>query len=162
LAPLDFAVLAPVPREHLDDGQDVARRTGYVCFGSHKWELFRELDRRRDGERVPVLIYASHNEELAEWGYVVAWKGNYVGSVDDTMGKLEEERGGHRPRSTDKYRHKGDSATGWPVFWKVSDLTQLTDTERRELRDFQSYRTGRDKENSAPRGPEIIVRPMWV
>lgn len=159
---IDFAILAPVPREHIEDGQKVTQEKGYVCFGSAKWELFRALDARRQGRPVPVVLYASHNEDLADWGYVVAWRGNYIGSVEDTDEKVAEERGGHRPESTDKYRAKGDSATGWAVFWRVSDLILLPESERRELRAFQSFRTGKDRELTAPRGPEVISRPLWL
>jgi len=160
MTPVDFAILAPVPREHLEDAPGVAAFTGHVCFGSDKWELFRQIDDRRKGADVPVLIYASHNEELADWGFVVAWRGSYIGSVEDTLGKKEEERMGHRPPSTFKY--SGDRATGWGIFWKVKDLTRLPEADRKELREFQSYRTGKDRENAAPRGPEVIVRPAWL
>jgi hypothetical protein len=64
---VDFAILAPVPRVHIESGEGIAQTTGYVSFGSDKWELFREVEQRRAGQDVPVLIYASHNEDLAEW-----------------------------------------------------------------------------------------------
>ena len=157
---IDFAILAPVPREHLEEAPGVSASTGHVAFGSDKWELFRDIDARRNGSDVPVLIYASHNEASADWGYVVAWRGMYIGAVDTDLGKKEEERLNHRPPSTFKY--KGDNATGWGIFWKVQGLVQLPAADRRELREFQSYRTGKERENAAPRGPEVILRPHWL
>ena len=139
---------------------NICRTTGYVCFGSDKWELFRELDSRRQGDEVPVLIYASHNENPADWGYVVAWCGMYIGSVEDTETKYVEQQAGHRPPTTQQYA--SDNAAGWGVFWKVRDLVELPVPQRREIREFQSFRTGRDRENAAPRGPEIIKRPPWI
>jgi hypothetical protein len=157
---VDFAILAPVPKEHLDSGVDTCVRTGYVCFGSNKWELFRLLDARGRGAEVPVLIYASHSEDLADWGYVVAWTGTYIGSIEDSEAKREEERTGHRPPTTSKYRH--DNAIEWAIFWKVKGLIQLPAADRKEIRELQSFLTGEDRMNKAPRGPEIIVRPPWI
>ncbi len=55
----DFAILAPVPLEHLESGQPVAEEKGFVAFGSRGRKFFRDMDERRDGNPVPVLIYAS-------------------------------------------------------------------------------------------------------
>lgn len=160
MSAMDFAILAPVPRAHIESGEGIARTTGYVCFGSDKWELFREVERRRAGREVPVLLYASHNEELAEWGFVVAWTGLYIGVVEDASEKRRDEQAGHRPPTT--ARHPNDNARGWGVFWRVKALRELSAAERRELRELQSYRTGKDRDQRAPRGPEIIVRPPWI
>ena len=35
----DFSILAPVPLEHLQSGGAIADATGFVAFGSRKWEL---------------------------------------------------------------------------------------------------------------------------
>ena len=40
----DFALLAPVPLEHLQSGREVAEKEEYVAFGTRKWELLRRLD----------------------------------------------------------------------------------------------------------------------
>ena len=58
----DFSILAPVPLEHLQSGRAIASATGFVAFGSRKWELFRKVDELRGGARVPVLIYPSHED----------------------------------------------------------------------------------------------------
>src|SRR5688572_5431931 len=115
----EFAILAPVPREHLESGKEIAESTGYVCFGSDLFELFRKVDQERHGAEVPVLLYASHTTELADWGYVIAWRGVYVGCVEDADAKRAEELAGHRPPTTRKY--PSDNASGWGVFWKVKE-----------------------------------------
>jgi hypothetical protein len=51
----DFAILAPVPLEHLKSGVNIVAKEGFVAYSSGKWELFREIDERRDGRRVPSL-----------------------------------------------------------------------------------------------------------
>ena len=159
---VDFAILAPVPRIHLEDAPGIASLTGYVSFGSQKYELFRDVDKQRRDQDVPVLLYASHNEDLAEWGYVVAWQGKDMGSTEDPLEKRQDEKLGHRPPSTARFAANGDTAAGWAVFWRVRELVQLQENERRELRDFQSFRTGKDDENTAPRGPEVSVRPHRI
>lgn len=55
-----IALLAPVPLEHLLDGETTARTEGKVAFGSRKWDTFRQLDALREGMPVDVYIYASH------------------------------------------------------------------------------------------------------
>ncbi|MFC0304607.1 hypothetical protein ACFSTI_00385 [Rhizorhabdus histidinilytica] len=61
----DSSILTPVPLEHLQSGQAMAAATGFVAFGSLKWERFRKVDALRGGGRVPVLIYPSHETEPA-------------------------------------------------------------------------------------------------
>ena len=43
----NFAILAPVPLEHLQSGKNIAVKEGFVAFGSRKWELFRRVDEMR-------------------------------------------------------------------------------------------------------------------
>ena len=64
----DFAILAPVPLEHLESGQGIATDKGFVAFGSRKFELFRDIDERRGVDPVPVLIYPSHEDDPAKGG----------------------------------------------------------------------------------------------
>ena len=51
-----FALLAPVPLEHLRSGQKVSEQKGFVAFGTRKWEMLRKLDEMREGAPIPVLI----------------------------------------------------------------------------------------------------------
>jgi hypothetical protein len=84
---LHFAILAPVPLEHLQTGLDVCAKKGSVAFGTRKWELFRSLDQKRDGQPVAALIYPSHDEDLsAKDTFIVSWFGWYVRSIDSKGG----------------------------------------------------------------------------
>lgn len=81
-----FAILAPVPREHLESGIEVAANEGFVAFGSMKWELFRKIEDLRQGRTVPALLYPSYENVPAKLTFVVAWIGRYVGHVDSVNG----------------------------------------------------------------------------
>ena len=82
-----FALLAPVPLEHLRSGQKVSEQKGFVAFGTRKWEMLRKLDEMREGAPIPVLIYPSHEDVPAKESFVVSWYGWYVGHVDSVMGQ---------------------------------------------------------------------------
>ena len=156
---VDFAILAPVPLEHLKSGYEVVRQHGYVSFGSQKWELFREVDQLRNGEKVPVLIYPSHETVAAKLTYQVAWVGWCIGHVDQTDEKLDDQKEGHRPPTTEKYSQ--DNAYGWAIFWRVEDLHPLTSDRQVPISRLSSYKTGHWRKNKPPFGPEIVARPGW-
>lgn len=159
---MDFAILAPVPREHLDSGLDVLTKLDYVSFGSQKWELFREIELLRDSEDVPVLIYPSHEDDVVKLTYQVSWTAWYIGSTEDNAEKISDQSNGHRPPTTKKYHDVGDHAGAWAVFWRVKQLKQLPEAEWIPIRELDSYKTGYWRKNAAPRGPEIVSRPSWV
>lgn len=98
----DFSILAPVPLEHLQSGGAIASATGFVAFGSRKWELFRKVDELRGGARVPVLIYPSHEDVVAKLSFVVSWLGWYVGCEESGNGKHSKGMT-HRPPTTGQY-----------------------------------------------------------
>jgi hypothetical protein len=63
-----FAILAPVPLEHLQSGKDIAETEGFVAFGSRKWELDfrcpdrqRRLAQRQTSERARARCHALNN-----------------------------------------------------------------------------------------------------
>ncbi len=153
-----FAILAPVPLEHLESGVAIAAEKGFVAFGSRKFELFRGVDARRDGEPVRVLIYPSHEDDPAKLSFVVSWVGWYVGSEETNNGRhpLGME---HRPPSTGKYT--SDNQGYWAVFWHVSDLTQLSKSESFPISKLQTIKGGWRK-NAPPRGPELVDDPPFV
>ena len=159
---VDFAILAPVPEEHLASGESVANDSGYVSFGSMKWELFRAVDELRSGERVPVLIYPSHEEVVIKLAFQVAWTGWYLGHVSSYADKHFDETNGHRPPTTAKYKALGDHAGEWAVFWRVEGLRRLPEAQCIPIRDLESYKTGYWRKNAPPRGPEIVARPPWI
>ena len=157
---VDFALLAPVPLEHLESGYEVARLKGHVSFQSQKWELFREVDRLRGESVVPVLVYPSHEGVEVEISYLIKWVGWYTGHVDDQSAKRREEDEGFRPPTTRKYPQ--DRAEHNAVFWRVKDLRTLAKGMEIPIRDLESYKTGYWRKHSPPRGPEIVRRPAWI
>ncbi|MGH7614594.1 MAG: hypothetical protein ACREMW_11220 [Gemmatimonadales bacterium] len=156
--PIDFAILAPVPLVHLESALTIAGQQPYVAFGSRKYELFEAIDRDRGSELVPVLIYPSHDEDRVEFDYKVSWSGWYVGSCSDQETKFADQRAGRRPPSAKAYPN--DNASFWSTFWHVAALIRLPQHEHREIRDLNNFRTGAERENAAPRGPERILSPF--
>lgn len=154
---VDFAILAPIPAEHLESG--LALWGEYVSFGSHKWELFRKVDELRRGAEVPVLIYPSHETDVVKLTFQVEWFAWYIGHVDDSR-KFDDETSGRRPPTTARYPE--DNASGWSLFWRVRSLVQLPPEHHLAIREVETYKTGNWRKNSPPRGPEIVARPAWV
>jgi hypothetical protein len=156
---LDFAILAPVPREHLDSALGVLKSQPYVAFGSQKWELFRMVEKLREGGEVPVLIYPSNEDDVVKLTYEVSWTAWYVGCTEDSNEKLADQNGGRRPPTTVKYYPNSDHANDWGVLWRVNRLHRLPAADSIPIRELDSYKTGYWRKNAPPRGPEIVARP---
>jgi hypothetical protein len=156
---VDFAILAPVPMEHLQSGLEVQHTQAYVAYGSMKWQLFREVDKLRNGQPVPMLIYPSHDADRPELTYEIGWIGWYIGHAEDYSEKHADETNGRRPPSTEKYL--GDNAEGWAVFWRVEKLRPLPESMRVSIGELESYKTGHWRKNAAPYGPKIVAKPDW-
>lgn len=156
----DFALLAPIPAMHLESALAVAQATGFVSFGSQKWELFREVDKLRLGADVPVLIYPSHERDEAKVTFRVTWSAWYIGHTDDGLTKREDEKTGHRPPTT--FGFPEDNSTGWAIFWRVRDLTPLAPERQCPIKELESFKTEYWRKNAPPRGPEIIARPNFI
>jgi hypothetical protein len=160
MALIDFAILAPIPLEHLPPAAEIARNTGYVSFGSYKFELFRQIDHMAQGEQVPVVIYPSHESDVVHTSFRISWCAWYIGHVAGHDEKRSDERSGHRPATTQQYEN--DNAIGWPIFWRIKDLQQLPSEHHKRISDLASYKTGFWRKNSPPRGPEVVARPEWI
>jgi hypothetical protein len=150
-----IALLAPVPLEHLLDGETTAKTEGKVAFGSRKWDTFRQLDALREGMPVDVYIYASHPD--GQWDYDVSWRARYIQHVESTMGAHPDGMK-YRPASTGKYPN--DNSGHWAVFWEVEDLERLPKEQRIVL----AALTGFGKKKSyghafSPEGPLLIEHP---
>lgn len=156
---VDFALLAPVPREHLDGAQEIADSEGFVAFGSMKWELFRQLDTIRNEQPVPVLIYPSHEGVSAKLTFTIAWTGWYIGHVE-AVGGAHPDGMKHRPKSMAKYAN--DVSGYWAVFWHVKDLKPLPEDEHQPISSLKSHASSKYRLNAPPRGPEIVARPVWI
>lgn len=151
----EFAIVAPVPLEHLETGESVAQSTGFVAFGSMKWELFRDIDQRRGDAAVPVLIYPSADDSPSSLALRIAWCGIYVGSSESKSGAHIAGMT-HRPSSTEKYA--GDNKGHWAVFWHVSGLCRLPSAQQLPISALQTVKGGWRK-NAPPRGPELVQLP---
>jgi hypothetical protein len=152
---VDFAILAPVPQEHLDSGEAVASAEGFVCFASDNFEFFRDVDERRAGQPVPILFYQSHASDGSP-RFETPWFGWYEGRIEDAAEKRQLEAR-HRPPTTTKYG--GDHAGGWGTFYKVRVLRPLAPAERVPLYKFTLYKSGKPKMSHAPQGPLLVHRP---
>ena len=157
---VDFAILAPVPLEHLKSGKAIAKSEGFVAFGSRKWDLFRKVDELRHGERVPVLLYPSHDyESPARLDFMIAWFGWYVGHVE-AVGGAHPEGMRHRPPTTLQY--PDDNRGHWVVFWHVEGLLKLRKSDQFPISTVGTYKGGTWHKDAVPRGPELVAVPNWL
>lgn len=157
---VDFAILAPVPDEHLVSGSDVLANEGFVAFGSLKWELFPEIDQLRGDKPVPMLIYPSYEHEAAKISYVIKWTGWYVGHVRSVAGAHPD---GMRYRPETAKNYPNDLSGYWAIFWHVAELQKLPEAKHKSIASLHSYKTAKFwKAGHAPRGPEIVARPSWI
>ena len=156
-----FALLAPVPREHLLSGCLIAEATGFVAFGTRKWELLRELNTKRcddDGlitGRVAVLIYASLDSIPAQNSSIVSWFGWYDGS-EETSNGAHSQKMKHRPPTTAAY--PTDNRGHWAAFWHVRGLRELPLAKRKPVGEIARI-VGGLRKNAAPHGPELVELP---
>lgn len=162
----EFAILAPVPIQHLDSAMELLTEKEYVAFGSMKFELFHEIELVLAGDRnpnnVPVLIYPSHGKEGEvddEIPYEVSWKASYF-ELADTRDKMRfDEENGFRPKSTMVETEAANLPGGWGLYWRVKNLERLPEGRRIAIRDIKSYGRKYWRKDSPPRGPEIVQRP---
>jgi hypothetical protein len=158
----DFALLAPVPLEHLQSGLGIAEKEGFVAYGTRKWPLLRDLELRRRSDdglvagRVAVLIYQSVNEDnLTRQSHVVSWFGWYAGSEEtDTgshSGKMKYRPPTTAASSTDNLGH-------WAAFWHVSGLRKLPPAKQIPIGKIGRIAGGL-RNGAAPRGPDLVALP---
>jgi hypothetical protein len=145
-----IALLAPVPLEHLESGQNLKERVAFGSCGSRALKLFQKLDKERAGMDVDVYIYASP----AQSGLEVSWAARYVGSVKSVNGAHPDGMK-YRPEST-------VNDTESDVFWEVKDLKQLPPEERILVSQLTGFGSSKKKAYSptfAPRSPLLINHP---
>ena len=150
-----FAILAPVPLEHLESGKPIADAKGYVAFGTSKWELFQKIDTMRKDARVAVLIYLSWGDEIVDNGLKVSWFGWYQGHTH-SKGGAHPNGMTHRPPTTLKYPK--DNVGHWAAFWHVSGLRELPQAKQLPISKIGTIKGGWRK-NAPPRGPELVALP---
>lgn len=124
-----FAMLAPVPEEHLLSGLEAIQaqkaqgvEQPVVAFGSMAFEIFRKADELRggpDGNAVEVLLYASHAKEQSLTPKAT-WRAVYTKQIPSRNGRYPKERSYERPKTA----LEGDKPV-WAIFWQIRDLEEL-------------------------------------
>ena len=151
----NVALLAPVPFEHLNDGQGVVQEKGKVAFGSRAFETFLELDKQRKGMPVDVYIYESHGE--GHYDFKVSWRGRYIGFVNSDLGAHPNGMD-YRPKSTAKYL--SDNSGYWAVFWELDSLERIPEGERIHVSEFTGHKKKKAYGHAfSPEGPLLIEHP---
>jgi hypothetical protein len=152
----NVALLAPVPKEHLDDGRKTVMAKGKVAFGSMKWETFRDLDTLRAGMPVDVYIYES--EGVGKMNGSVTWRGRYVFHDESDMGTPRAAVKPFRPEST--FNYEADNQGHWAIFWVLDLLERVPEGEEVWVGEFTGY--GKKKaygHSFSPEGPLLIEHP---
>lgn len=129
--------------------------TGFVAFGTRKWELLRQLNNMQGDGRVAVLIYPSHEEVEAKDSFIVSWFGWYAGSEETSTG-AHSKRMTHRPSTTGDYAQ--DNHGHWAAFWHVSNLRELPPAKCLSIGKIAGFAGGWRKD-APPRGPELVTLP---
>jgi hypothetical protein len=143
-----IALLAPVPRVHLESALETQTPDGQAAFGTRAWELFNDLDQRRAGLPVDVYIYESHSEGSFEGK--VTWHARYV--------RLEPDRHKakpYRPKSTETDTFEGE------VYWTVEWLRRMQPNEHIPVADFIGF--GHRKpygQSFPPHRPLLVEHPL--
>jgi hypothetical protein len=152
----DIALLAPVPKEHLDEAVKTVQKAKRVAFGSRNWDIFSNLDQKRDGKPVDVYIYESYGS--GQYDFRVSWHARYLQNVGAING-AHPDKMTFRPASTAKYL--GDNEGGdWLVFWEVDSLHELPEQNRIHVGAFTPFGKKKPYGNSfVPRGPMMIQHP---
>jgi hypothetical protein len=121
-----FAILAPVPEQHLISGLDAIaqqldadppQNPPLLAYGSDAFEVFGQADQLRKETSVQMYFYASHAKEQP-LNHQATWRATYIGHVHSRRGRYPGSAL-HRPAST-----QNDAPT-WAVFWRVQDLEKL-------------------------------------
>lgn len=149
------ALLAPVPKEHLEDGRQTVLTKGKVAFGSRAWETFRKLDELR--KEMPVDVYIYESDGSGHRDYLTSWKGRCIGHVDSDL-DAHPDGLTFRPESTWKYA--ADNQGYWAVFWELDALEKLSPSERIHVSEFTPF--GKKKAYGhafSPEGPLLIEHP---
>lgn len=149
----DISLLASVPLVHLVAGLETFAEAGRVAFSSHAFEVFNDLDAKRDHQQVTVYIYPSHSSHIGP--PKVRWMANYVQQLQPAGGKHPEAMK-YRPAST----HNNPAEAVNPVYWEVTDLRQLAPGEEIGMERFLGYgKTKAYLKMFKPQGP-LRVEPL--
>lgn len=151
-----FAILAPVPEQHLISGMEALNQQlddgheARLAFGSNAFMLFRKADELREQCLVDIYIYASHAEDR-KLNPEATWKATYIEKLTSRSGRYPGKKI-HRPRSTNT-----DKDT-WGIFWVITELENLV--EPIPLGDFRGYeKKSNYSSRFFPEGPLLVEHP---
>ncbi|MGF1520900.1 MAG: hypothetical protein ACFBSF_01095 [Leptolyngbyaceae cyanobacterium] len=95
-----FAILAPVPEQHLETGLEAIAQQleadppeipPVLAFGSGAFEVFSKADEQRQGQWVDMFFYASHSEQSTFYPEAT-WKATYIKQVHSRRGRYPGKR----------------------------------------------------------------------
>jgi hypothetical protein len=151
---VEFAILAPIPEQHLRSGATVAEITGYVAFGNDAPHVLARIDALRAECPVPVLFHASQRGDAESDGqHRITWVGWYVGrTLPDAAGR--HPLGPlHRPPTT-----AGDGA--WKAYYHVVGLRELEAGKAMPITSLAAYMARDEGREGAPvRGVGVVRLP---
>ncbi|MFN7994870.1 MAG: hypothetical protein U0Q18_14790 [Bryobacteraceae bacterium] len=143
-----IALLAPVPRCHLESALEAETPEMRLAFGTKAWELFNELDQKRAGLPVDVYIYESHSEGSFESR--ATWHARYVHLETD-----RQNANPYRPKSTVSDTFEGE------VYWIVEGLRRMQPNEYIPVADFTALGDPKAYGKSfPPRRPLLVKHPL--
>ena len=147
----DFALLTPVPHEHLQSGLAVCAVHGRVTYGTDSGMVLSEFAHAVGADStVDILFYAS--EAPISGVPKATFRGRFVEYVGAKNGKAPGMAATYRPLTT-----ANDGA--WQSFYIVSDLRELT--EPIELTTLTKRNSkSKLKANFIPIGPLVIETPF--
>lgn len=136
------AILAPVPKVHLDSAHASGMRT--VLFGTMRADLFWERGVRAGAV---VYLYESLDDERPIGESLVRWEGRFTRYVAHEA--LTRADGRIRPPST-----QGEDP--WAIYWEVSDLRRLSPDEEFRVSDLATEDGHKLSPAFVPHGPVPI------
>lgn len=149
---VSVGLLAPVPLEHLQSGQEVCEREGRVAFGSNAWQVFEQLDGSLQKTGCDALICASHSEAFG--APTVTWAATYLRTVRSRGGAHPD---GMKLRPPTTVQYASDNTGHWAVFWEVTDLRPLAKEDRIKVSTLRSHGSKKAFVSGfRPEGPILI------
>ncbi len=164
-----YALLAPVPDEHLSDALRVCAEHGRVAFGSgwiggertgsSSWELLKSLQNEGVIPGLPVLIYASSTTDS---GVLAYHRPGYITFVGELVGITPANAAGKHLHPELRSQPALDGDTRAAVFWEVAHLRHLMTSDQfpyNKLKSVSGKRVIGTAITTYPRGPTRVIVP---
>lgn len=151
-----IALLAPIPKEHIDLAPVKFHKVNRVAFGSRNSDVFFKLDQERDGKPVDVYIYES--DESGQYDFRVSWHARFLQSVAAIDG-AHPDKMVYRPDSTAK-SPEDIEGEDWLLLWELDSLEEIAEEDRVHVGAFTPFGKNEPYGNSfVPVGPMLIQHP---